>query len=430
MSPRHFAPVFLAVSLVFAVELTALGDNWPQWRGARLDGISHEKGLPTRWSKSQNVAWRTPLPGPAGATPVVWGNRIFLTSLDGEDLLLLAFDTANGKELWRRTVGSGNRNARGDEGNSASPSPSTDGKYVWTFMGTGDLACYDFEGNEIWKKNLQDEYGRFRIQFGMSSTPVLDRGRLYLQLLHSAAYHVIALDGATGTEIWKVDRTSDARDECEHSYSSPVLYRDEQREFLLTHGNDYIVAHSLDDGRELWRAGGLNPKGRYNNTLRFVASPVAVPGLIVVPSAKNGPVLGIKPNAKGDITGNKSFYHWQRPENTPDVPSPLVADGLVYLCRENGNLIVLDAKTGQEYYETRTYSDRYRASPLYVDGKVYLTSRDGTITVVKAGKKFERLAENKMGESISASPVVANGTLYLRTFDALYAIRAEEKAAE
>ncbi len=406
----------------------AKGENWPQWRGARLDGVCHETGLPTEWSREKNVAWRAPLPGPAGATPVVWGKRIFLTSLDGADqteLALLCYDTG-GRLLWKQTVGKGNRNSRGDEGNFASPSPSTDGQHVWCFFGSGDLACFDVEGREVWKRNLQQDLGKFDIQFGMSSTPVLDRGRLYLQLIHSGGARVVALDAATGKQIWNQPRPSDAVDECEHSYASPILYRDAQREFLLTHGADYIVGHALEDGRELWRCGGMNPKGRgrYNNTLRFVASPVAAEGLIVAPSAKNGPVLGLSPHAQGDITATESGHVWTMPQNTPDVPSPVIHEGWVYLCRENGNLIVLDAKTGVRQYENRTHPDRYRASPVVADGKVYLTSRDGTITVARTGKTFEKLAENVMGESISASPAISDGTIYLRTFDALYAIRA------
>jgi len=151
-----------------------------------------------------------------------------------------------------------------------------------------------------------------------------------------------------------------------------------------------------------------------------------VPGLIVVPSAKNGPVLGLRPDGKGDVTTDAAAHLWTRPQNTPDVPSPLVYDGLVYLCRENGNLIVMDARTGEQAYEHRTHPDRHRASPVYADGKLYLAARDGTVTVVKAGRSYEELASNPMSESISASPVIANGTLYLRTFDALYAIRAKD----
>ena len=371
---RNAGWLCLALLVTWSGSLAARAEDWPQWRGARLDGVSGETVLPTHWSKTENVAWRTALPGPAGATPVVWGDHIFVSSVDGGDLVLLCCQTTDGKVLWKQTIGVGNKDVRGDEGNSASPSPSTDGKHVWTMMGTGELACHDFDGTKVWQFNLQDRYGKFNIQFGMASTPVLDGDRLYLQLIHSGGAQVIALDKTTGNEVWKAKRPSDAKAECEQSYASPVLYRDPQREFLLTHGGDYIVAHDLKDGHELWRCGGLNPKASYNNTLRFVASPLAVPGLIVVPSAKNGPVLGLRPDVKGDISGSDEGHLWTLPRNTPDVSSPLAYDGLVYLCRENGNLMCLDAKSGELLYEKRTQPDRHRASPVYADGKVYVSA--------------------------------------------------------
>jgi outer membrane protein assembly factor BamB len=406
----------------------ARAENWPQWRGAKLDGISGEKGLPVTWSKTENVAWRLPLPGAAGATPAVWGERIFLTSVTSDGKLIAMCVSTAGKELWRQTIAEGNRDVRGDEGNSASPSPVTDGKHVWVFMANGPLACFTVDGQEVWKFNVQERYGKFNIAFGLTASPLLDGDRLFLQLIHGEGNPttreavVVALDKLTGKELWKRDRDSDAKAECEHSYASPVIYRDGKVEFLVTHGADFVVAHSLEDGRELWRCGDLNPKSNYNPTLRFVASPVAVPGLIVVPSAKNGPVFGIKPDAKGDITTVAEAFAWRRPSNTPDVPSPLVHDGLVYLCRENGNLIVMDAKSGEQIYEKRTVADRHRASPVYADGKIYLTARKGIVTVVKAGRDFEILASNDIGESISASPAIANGRIYIRSFDALYAI--------
>jgi outer membrane protein assembly factor BamB len=410
--------VFLA-SAFLSVEARA--EDWPQWRGTKLDGLSHETGLPGKFSKTENVLWRLPLPGPAGATPIVWENRIFLTSAKGQELILLAVST-DGKLLWEQTLANHNENVRGDEGNFASPSPSTDGEHVWAMMGTGDIGCYTLDGKEIWKFNLQDRVGKFNIYFGMTSTPLLDGDRLYLQLLFTGSRSVLALDKLTGKNIWQIDRKSDARDECEHSYASPTVYRDSAREYLVTHGGDYVVAHRLNDGGEIWRCGGINPLGNYNPTLRFVASPLAIPGLIVVPSAKNGPVLGIDPSAQGNITDTKDGHRWRRGQNSPDVSSPLVYDGLVYLCRENGTLLVLDANTGEQVYEERAYSDRHRASPVYADEKIFLTSRDGTITVVKPGRKFEVITENKMGEPISSSPVVAGGRIYLRSFEALYAI--------
>jgi outer membrane protein assembly factor BamB len=342
-------------------------------------------------------------------------------------LALLCVGT-DGKLLWQRQVASGSKDVRNDEGNYASPSPCTDGQHVWAFFGTGDLVCFTKDGKEVWKLNVQARYGQFSIQFGMASTPVLDRGRLYLQLIHGEmrsneqVARVACLDAATGSEIWQVGRPSDGTFECRHSYASPTLYRDDQREYLLTHGADYIVAHDLKDGHELWRCGDLNPKGKYNQTLRFVASPLAVPGMIVVPSAKKLGVLCLKPDGQGDLSEQPSASYWRWTSNTPDVPSPLIVGDLLYLCREDGILVVVEAKTGEVIYTQPTTRDRHRASPAYAGGNIYLTARNGTITVVKAGRKFEEVVKNELQESTSASPVFANGRLYIRTFDALYAI--------
>lgn len=406
----------------------ALAENWPAWRGPEMNGVSAEKDLPTTWSKTENVAWRLPLPGPAGSTPVIWDDQIFLTSVGGKGELLLLCVGTDGKEQWRKQVGAGNKNVRGDEGNSASPSPCTDGEMVWALFANGAMACYTTAGEEVWKLNLPERYGKFKIAFGMTSTPILDGDRIYLQLIHGEGdpetreATVAAIDKRTGAEIWTVQRSSDARKECEHSYASPVLYRHGELEFLLSHGADYVVAHSLKDGAEIWRCGDLNPLGKYNPTLRFVASPVVADGLVIVPSAKNGPVFALDPASKGDITEKADAFFWRKEQGTPDVPTPLIHDGIAYLCRENGNLSAVDAQTGEEFYTQRTERDRHRASPVFADGKIYLSARNGTVSVIKAGKQFELLSKNKMEESLSASPAISNGRIYLRTFDALYAI--------
>lgn len=417
----------------FAVLLIAVApaaaENWPNWRGPTNNGISQEKNLATEWDSEKNVAWKVALPGQAGATPVVWEDRIFLTSESGEDLVLICIGT-DGKKRWQQVVGRGRERFRSDEGNLASPSPVTDGRHVWSFMGEGSLACFDFDGKLIWETNLQDRYGRFRIQFGMASTPVLHENTLYFQLIHGEGDAktrealVLALDKSTGDEVWKRDRPSDAHTENEHSYASPMLYDYDGLQLLLTHGADYTVAHSLKDGREIWRVADLNPKGGYDPTLRFVSSPATAPGIIVIPTAKKGPVMAVRPDAKGTITARNPGLLWSY-ARTPDVPSPLIHGGFVYLCMENGNLHCLDAKTGQELYQERTQRERHRASPVYADGKIYLTARNGIITVVKAGRDFEILAENSVGEPISASPAISNGTIYLRSFESLWAIRAK-----
>lgn len=416
----------LALAGLFSAE-EVRAENWPQWRGAKLDGISGEKNLPTTWSSTENIAWRLPLPGPAGATPVVWGEQIFLTSVDGEKLVLLCVGT-DGKEQWRKTVSEGNKDVRGDEGNSASPSPCTDGKHVWAFFANGALGCYTISGEEVWKIDVQDRYGKLDIAFGMTSSPLLDGDKLYLQLIHGEGdpktreAKVVCLEANTGKEVWQQERPSDGRDECEHSYASPVLYRDGNLSFLITHGADYVIGHDLATGKEIWRCGDLNPPGNYNPTLRFVASPVVAPGMIVVPSAKNGPVVCLKADIHGNITDDKSAYFWRRERDTPDVPSPLIDGEFVYLCRENGNIICVDAKTGKQHYQQATARDRHRASPVLADGKIYLAARNGIVSVVATGAEFKLLASNDLKESISASPAVANGKIYVRTFAALYAI--------
>jgi outer membrane protein assembly factor BamB len=403
--------------------------EWPQWRGPAGDGTSPERGLPVEWSKTKNVVWRAALPGPAGSTPITSSGRVFLTSASGDEIVLIAL-SSDGKESWRRKLGSGNKNVRGDEGNSASASPSTDGKHVWAMAGSGDLACFDLDGGEVWKANLQERHGRYKLQFVMASTPLLHGDSLYLQCVHSGEPYVLAIDKMTGKDRWKHVRRTDARDECEHAYTSPVLYQDKDRALLLVHGADWLTAHSLDDGSEVWRCGDLNPLDHYNNTLRFIASPVCVPGMVVIPSAKGGPVHCVRPDGKGDIT--QSHRIWSRGRDTPDVSTPAIHDGLVYLLRENGVLICMDAASGKEIYQQRTQSDRHRASPVVADGKVYCAAVGGTVTVVQAGRDFKVLATNAIGEHIASTPVVAGGRLFLRTYDALYAIEAPkegEKAA-
>ena len=400
---------------------TGFADNWPQWRGPRHDAVSREPGLPAEWSDTKNVLWKAPLPGMASSTPAVWGDHIFLTSEAGNDLVLLCLG-ADGKERWQRKLGEGSSKARGGEGNSASSSPATDGKLVFALVGSGDFAAFDFSGKEAWRFNAQERYGKFSYDFGMHTTPVLHEGRLYVQFIHPRLQAVVALDAATGKEVWKVSRPSDGKAECLNSYATPCLWVRGKDAQLITHGNDYAVAHSLADGKEVWRLGDLNPKDRYNATLRFVTSPVAVADLIVIPTAKNGAVVGISPDASGVISAGGKGEVWRVPSGTPDVPSPVVFEGRVFLCRENGVLTCLDAKTGKQFFSDRAHSQTYRASPVMADGRLILTAKDGTFTMVKPGETLEILGKNKLSDQFTASPAIAHGRLYLRGFANLYAI--------
>jgi outer membrane protein assembly factor BamB len=416
---------FIACLVALTCSAPAWADNWPQWRGPTNDGICKETNLPAEWSETKNVRWKLPMPGQGGSTPIVWDKRIFLTSQDGDDVVLMCIST-EGKELWKRKVGTGKGRYMGGEGNMASATPCTDGQHVWAYIGTGDFACFDLDGKEVWRFNAQERYGRFKIQHGMHTTPLLDGDRLYFQLLHSGAWLVMALDKATGNPIWKIERTSDARAENEHAYTSPVLWRKGKEEYLIVHGNDYATAHSLTDGHEIWRVGDLNPNNAghpYRHDLRFVASPLATPDVIVIPSAKMHDVVAVKPTATGRVGVGGPNELWRLPKGTPDVPSPLAYDGLLYLSGENGLFTCLDLKTGKEMYSRqRLHSARYRASPVYADGKVYVTARDGVTTVLKAGPEFQRIVENRLPDDVSASFAISNGIIYIRGWKALYAI--------
>ena len=191
----------------------------------------------------------------------------------------------------------------------------------------------------------------------------------------------------------------------------------------MVHGADYVTAHGLADGREIWRCGGLNPKQRYNKSFRFVSSPVASGGLIVVPSAKRGPILGLRPTGQGDITNAESHHAWRIDRGTPDVASPLIHDGLVYFAREDGVLLSFEAESGKPVYEQRIAKGRLWASPVLGDGKLYLASLKGEVIIGTAGRQFEVLSANNLNEPITASPVLLGGRLYIRTFKALYAIK-------
>lgn len=410
----HCLPLILA--------LAAPAVDWPQWRGPKNDGHSPATNLATTWKDGENIVWKCKLPGTGASTPCVAGGKLFMTCQDGTDIVLVCVSAAGTIE-WKKPLGTSKATFRGDEGNLASASPSTDGERVYAFTGTGKVAAFDFAGNEVWAIDAQKEYGKFNIQFGIHQTPVLHNGRLYVTLLHRAASLIVALDAATGKELWKATRTSDGKGESPDVYSSAFLWTKGEKSLLIVHGNDYCTAHKIDDGSEVWRVAELNPKARYNNNWRAVSSPLVTPDLIVVPSCKRGVTVAVDPEkASGTILPGTPGELWRLPKDTPDVPSPILVDGVVYLMGENGILYAHDAKTGAAIYNQRITNMRHRACPLYADGKLYLLGREGVCVVVKPGKEFDKLAENKLPDTFTASPVAVGNRLYLRGFENLWAI--------
>ena len=349
---RLVCTLLAAVAAVVLWPGLAGADNWPTWRGPDQNGVSKEnKPLPVTWSDIKNIAWKVPMPGQGGSTPVIWGDKIFLTSADGNDVVLMCIST-EGKQLWKKTVGVGAKKYMNGEGNQASASPSTDGKYVWAFVGTGDFACFDFEGNKVWSFNAQERYGRFQIQHGIHTTPVLLGDRLYLCLLHANVHLLIALDKTTGKEIWKFERTTDAKGESKEAYTTPCLWHEGKETCLVILGNDYATAHRLTDGSEIWRVGGFNPNaaGKYITSHRIITSPASEGDLLVIPTCRGLDIFAMKPGATGRLQPGNPFELWRKPKGAPDVPTPLIKDGLVYLCSENGRLSCLEGKTGVELY--------------------------------------------------------------------------------
>ncbi len=411
--------LFLAAALVlFSVAVTQ-ADNWPQWRGPSRDGVSQEKNLPVRWSTEENVAWKLALPARSGSTPIIWEDRIFLNVGDGDDLYLWCVDRKQGTILWKQRLGSGNVRRR--KQNMSSPSPVTEGENVYVMTGTGILKGFDFDGKELWTRDIQKEYGQFGLNWGYASSPLLFEDSLYVQVLHGMRTddpsYVLRIDKKTGKTLWRVERPTDAIRESPDSYTTPaLLHYDGKTEIIIT-GGDVVTGHDPATGKELWRANGLNPENRRN--YRIVASPVVADGIIYAPTRQR-PLLALRAGGRGDIT--ESHLVWST-QNGPDVPTPVTDGKYFYILGDRGIMLCLDAKTGEEIWgPERIRPGTYSSSLVFADGKLYATSEDGVTTVLKAGPKFEVLAENNLDGYTLSSLAISDGQIFLRTAEYLYTI--------
>ena len=423
--PARRLAVAACVAGVLAMSSPALrAENWPQWRGPSLNGVSGEKDLPVKWSKTENIAWKLAMPSWSGSTPIVWGDYIFLNVAEGTDLFLWALDRTKGTVRWKQRLGGGNQRMR--KQNMSTPSPVTDGTGVWVMTGTGVLKAFDFSGKELWMRDLQKDYGRFGIQWGYGSSPLLYHDALYVQVLHGMTTddpsYVLRISKANGRTVWRQERPTTARRESPDAYTTPALLRYGTATEIVVTGGDVVTGHDVDTGRELWRAAGLNPTDDPAN--RVVASPVVHGNLLFAPSRER-PLLALKPGGRGDVT--KSHVLWEF-QNGPDVPTPVTDGTYLYVVNDRGIMFCLDAKTGKEIYgRERLQSSSYSASPVLADGKIYITHEDGLTSVVRAGPKFELLAENDFDEHTLSSPAVSDGQIFIRTEAFLYAIGQRRK---
>ena len=410
----------LSASVVAVAAVSA--ENWPQWRGPQLNGVSAEKGLPTKWTPEENIAWKLAMPSRTGATPIIWNNHVFLNVALQEkegDLELWAVDRGKGTVMWKKPLGGGNTMMR--KQNMSSPSPVTDGTTVWVMTGTGILKAFDFKGEELWLRDIQKDYGAFGLNWGYASSPLLHQGSLYVQVLHGMKTddpsYILKIDGKSGKTIWRVERPTNAIRESPDSYTTPALLRHGNQTEIVITGGDVVTGHDPETGKELWRMNGLNPENI--PSYRIIASPLVAGGLIIAPTRVK-PMLAIKPGGSGDITESHRVWSFDR---GPDVPTPVSDGKLLYIVGDSGVVYALDVKTGEPVYgPERLKPGTYSASPVLADGKIYVTSEDGVTSVFAAGPKFELIAENAMNEYTLSSVAVSGGQIFLRTAGHLYAI--------
>ena len=395
---RYISATLMLTVLVLGV--VEAQENWPQWRGPQGNGVSQATGLPTTWSATDNIVWKTSLPSWSGGTPVIWGERIFLTSpsaIDsaaikeaeqqepeesqgrrrrrqhrhpgGEELLLLCLAKKDGAVLWSRPLDQGNQIYR--KHNNTSPSPVTDGKHVWAITGNGVVTAFDMEGKEIWQQDLQSAYGPFGLQWGYASSPLLFDGKLIVEVLLGShtdePSYIVAFDAVTGKEIWHRQRPTDAVAESSDAYTTPAILKFGGQSQIVITGGDYVTGHDPATGEEVWRAGGLNPeKGR---NYRIVASPLAVDGMIYAPTRKR-PLLALRTGGSGDITVSHLAWKWEGAAAT-DVPTPICDGQYFYMVDDRGMAICLDAKSGAPVWgPERTAQGNVSSSPLLADGKL------------------------------------------------------------
>jgi outer membrane protein assembly factor BamB len=418
LHPRaHLAPLIFHLSslIVISVAVPPLADaaDWPGWRGPHRTGVTEDTGAPTTWSADEGAAWRVELPGQGVSSPVIWGDRVFVTAAEGprqEELIVLALAAADGRELWRlRLWGTAPTLYNAEKSGMATPTPVTDGEHLFAFFGTGDVFCIDVDGRLVWQRSLADEYGAFENRFAASSSPLLYRDTLIVQCDHYGQSYALALDKATGANRWKADRP-----ECWLSWSSPlvVAVEGEDRDELVLCGSEKIDALDPLTGRPLWTLPGMAHE--------CVPTPVVGGGLLYATSGPNGTTYAIRPGGTGDISG--THVAWSNARGTPFVPSAILVGDYYYVVNDQGIGACLAAGDGRQLWRKRI-GGAFTASPVAAEGKVYFVNEEGETLVVAAGvPRYEELARNPLGEPVYASPAISGGRIYVRGVRRLYAL--------
>lgn len=428
--------------LLLAVPLTA-ADDWPHWRGPSASGVSTETGLPVEWSDARNVAWKASIGGVGVSSPIVVGERVFVTSQigsgevqqgprlvqggdpsaagerslgtatsTGDDtvtFLVSAFERTTGRRAWEvKLPAQAPFTAVHDKHNMTSPSPASDGERVYAWFATGQIAAVDLAGKVVWQKHLGKDFGAFEIIWGHSSSPVVHEGQLLLLCYHERASYLLALDARSGAVRWKADAPAGTT-----SYSTPLVVRTaDGRSELVVNSSAGVSGHDLANGQRLWHVDESN---------RFpVPMPLAHGGTVFTSRGyRSSPYWAIRPGGRGDVTA--SHVAWRVSSGAPYISSLLHYDGLLYMMGDVGVLSVVDAASGDRVHQERL-GGVYTASPVAGDGKVYLVSEDGETIVLSAGRTPKVLARNRLSARQLASPAISGGRLFIRSDDGLFAI--------
>jgi len=413
----------LAVAVLTGA-LTA--ENWPAWRGPSGNGAAPGKLPPL--DLAEKLLWKAELPGRGCSTPIVWENRVYVTSPVGDQDGILGFDSA-GKELWRKTFGPLTPGRGQRVGSSANSSPVTNGEIVVGYFKSGTVACVDLEGNPLWQINLQKRYGKDGLWWDQGTSPVFAAGRVVIAVMQTdGESYLVSLDPKTGKEVWKTPRKYQTGEESGDAYSTPSVVKADGLEMIVNWGADHLTAHDAANGKLLWECGGFNPKRAGKQ--RVIASAVVEGKLAVVPFNRGDSLAVIRLDGRGDVS--ESHWVWRDDEVGSDAVSPVFSDGKVYVLKDGGpkrgRLTCLDAKSGKHLWETKLpkAAQVYYASPIIVGDRFFCVREDGM--VISGQIKDAGLTDVKthpLEEGVIASPVCVDGRLYVRSEKHLFCFGEE-----
>jgi outer membrane protein assembly factor BamB len=407
------------VALGFSASSGLLAKDWPQWRGPDGRSLAAPGAYPTKFSPTENVLWKVKLPGVGSSTPVVWGDRIFVTcGIDGQDGVL-AYDWT-GRELWKKTLGT-ERPGKHKNGSGSNSSPITDGKNLVVYYKSGTVASLTLEGEVNWKTNLQEKFGEDTLWWDLGTSPVYAGGHIVIAVMQEGESYVVALKPEDGSVAWKVDRTFPVQKETGQSYTTPYVTDIDGQETIVIWGADRLTGHDPKDGKTLWTCGGFNPEDKA--MWRVIASPGLTDGIAVVPYGRTKFTAAVKLGGSGDITASARL--WERDDLGADCPTPVGRDGRVYVLSDRGEIHCLDVQTGKDIWKGAIprASANFYSSPILAGDLLYCAREDGVVAVVKVGDAgMEVLSENAMGERLAAAPVPVRDKLLIRGVDHLFCL--------